>query len=137
MHFVTNIAPSDLVGIRAIAESDQFAVYACGLSTYLVVQRHAGTAWTGLLLSGDALFRMNGLLGEATRDLYRELAAQLSPVNQRGTAYESRVIDAATFGEQRDTAAERRELYQDDLTEERQISPVLRDIVAATLVLDP
>ena len=32
---------------------------------------------------------------------------------------------------------ERRDLYQDDLTEERQPSPAERDDVAATEVLDP
>jgi hypothetical protein len=32
---------------------------------------------------------------------------------------------------------ERRDLYQDDLTEERQITPAQRDNVARTEVLDP
>ena len=32
---------------------------------------------------------------------------------------------------------ERRDLYQDDLTEERQITPAQRDDVASTQVLDP
>jgi hypothetical protein len=32
---------------------------------------------------------------------------------------------------------ERRDLYEDDLTEERQISPAQRDNVARTEVLDP
>ena len=32
---------------------------------------------------------------------------------------------------------ERRDLYQDDLTEERQPSPAARDAVAATETLDP
>ncbi|HYZ17192.1 MAG TPA: hypothetical protein VE591_12350 [Candidatus Acidoferrum sp.] len=32
---------------------------------------------------------------------------------------------------------ERRDLYQDDLTEERQPTPAQRDAVAATEVLDP
>jgi hypothetical protein len=32
---------------------------------------------------------------------------------------------------------ERRDLYQDDLTEERQVSPATRDDVARTEALDP
>lgn len=32
---------------------------------------------------------------------------------------------------------ERRDLYQDDLTEERQVSPATRDDVAGTEALDP
>jgi hypothetical protein len=136
MQFVTDIAPADLVGIRLIGESDQFAIYACGESTYLLVQRHGGIAWTGLLLSGDGLFRMSRLLGDAARDLYRDVASRLSP-NQQAPAYEAGEIDPAAYTEARDSAAESPELYQDDLTEERQVSPVLRDIVASTLVLDP
>ncbi|GAC1580432.1 MAG: hypothetical protein NVS3B7_14980 [Candidatus Elarobacter sp.] len=137
MEFVTDIVPADLVGIRLIAESDQFAVYATGESTYLLVQRHSGTAWTGLLMSGDGVFRMSAMLGEATRDLYRDLATRLSPANKHEAPFEPGAIDAGAYHQKRDTATERRELYQDDLTEERQISPVLRDIVASTIVLDP
>jgi hypothetical protein len=32
-----------------------------------------------LRLSGDGLFRVSSLLGEATRHLYREVASRLSP----------------------------------------------------------
>ena len=79
MDFVNGIAEADLAGKRLIAESSQFAVYATGGDTYLLVQRHAGTAWTGLRMSGDGVFRISGLLNDATRDLYREVAGQLSP----------------------------------------------------------
>ncbi|MDQ2993161.1 MAG: hypothetical protein M3R30_10145 [Candidatus Eremiobacteraeota bacterium] len=137
MEFVTNIAPTDMVGIRLIAESNQFAIYATGDATYLLVHRHAGMPWTGLLLSGDGLFRITGLLVEATRDLYRDVAACLSPANREQPPFESVAIDAAVFNEPPDSAAERKDLYQDDLTEERQISPVLREVLASNLVLDP
>jgi hypothetical protein len=79
MDFVTGIAERDLAGKRLIAESSQFAVYATGGDTYLLVQRHAGMPWTGLRMSGDGVFRISGLLNDATRDLYREVAGQLSP----------------------------------------------------------
>ena len=98
------------------------------------------TCWfnaRGIIGFGDALFRVSGLLGEATRDLYRDMATRLSPINRPEPGYESRVLDAAVYDEKPDTATERRDLYADDLTEERQISPVKRDIVASTLVLDP
>jgi hypothetical protein len=135
MDFVSTISPSDLIGIKLIAESNQFAIYATGLETYLLVQRHENIPWTGVLISGDGLFRISGLLGAATRDLYRELAANQSPMNREPAPFASRPSTSAPAQQRR--ATERRDLYQDDLTEERQISPVLRDIVAATLVLDP
>lgn len=137
MEFVTAIAPTDMVGIRLIAESNQFAIYSTGDATYLLVHRHAGIPWTGLLLSGDGLFRITGLLVEATRDLYRDVAACLSPANQGELPFESVAIDAAVFNEPPDTAAERNDLYQDDLMEERQISPALRDVLASNLIFDP
>ena len=137
MDLITDIYEADLVGIKLVAESNQFAIYATGAETYLLVQRHAGMPWTGVRFSGDALFRVSGLLGEAARDSYREMAARLSPVNRPGPVYEARVPDPAQHHEKVDTATERRDLYEDDLTEERQISPVQRDKLAATLVLDP
>lgn len=137
MDLITDISEADLVGIKLIAESNQFAIYATGAETYLLVQRHAGMLWTGVRFSGDALFRVSGLLAEATRDSYREMASRLSPINRPGPVYESRVLDPAVHAEMPDAATERRDLYADDLTQERQISPVQRDKVAATLVLDP
>lgn len=135
MDFVHAIAPTDLVGIKLIAESNQFAIYATGLETYLLVQRHESMPWTGILFSGDGLFRISGLLGEATRDLYHDVAGRLSPANR-----EEPVFAAASTASPRTNGVvgtESRDLYHDDLTDERAISPVLRDIVAATLVLDP
>lgn len=123
------------MGIKLVAESSQFAIYATGLERYLLVQRHDSLPWTGILLSGDGLFRISGLLGEATRDLYREVAGKLSPTNRKQAPFESRPITSAIARPA--SATERRDLYEDDLTEERQISPVLRDGIAATLALDP
>ena len=138
MDFITNIAPSDLTGIKPIAESNQFAIYACGTDTYLLVQRHSGMPWTGLQLSGDGVFRITGLLTEAARDLYREVAGQLSPSRRREQpCFETRHTDTTIPYDECDKATERRDLYQDDLTEERQVSPVVREEIAATLRLDP
>ncbi len=79
MEFVTDVAPGDLVGVRLLAESKSFAIYATGLERYLIVQRHATMPWTGIMLSGDAIFRFSELLGAAGRDLYHEVAGALSP----------------------------------------------------------
>jgi hypothetical protein len=135
MDFVSSISSEDLVGIKLIAESNQFAIYATGLERYLLVQRHEAMPWTGILFSGDALFRISGLLGEATRDLYHDVAGQLSPSNRAAPAFAA--APAAPPTAKADPATERRSLYQDDLTDEREISPVQRDIVAGTLALDP
>jgi hypothetical protein len=137
MEFVTTIAPADLVGIKLVAESNQFAVYATSCDTYLLVQRHAGMPWTGMLLSGDGLFRVSCLMSEATRDLYRQVAAQLSPANRPSQTYEPAGHVSTNHRVIRGEATERRDLYADDLTEERMISPLARDEIAATLHLDP
>lgn len=81
MDFVNEISPADVAGLKLIAESNQFAVYATGGDMYLLLQRHASRPWTGLHLSGDGLFRVSGLLVDATRDLYRNVAGRLSPAN--------------------------------------------------------
>lgn len=83
MEFVERVDPASLSGLRAIAESDQFCVYPVGGDTYLIVQRHEGTPWTALRISGDALFRVGSLIVDAMRHLYRDLAADLSPSNKR------------------------------------------------------
>lgn len=85
MDFIERVEPSDIVGKTPISESDQFAIYAIGDGTYLLVQRHAGTPWTALRLSGDGVFRVGSLITEAMRHLYRDLASQLSP-NYQETA---------------------------------------------------
>jgi len=136
MEFVSEIAPGDLVGIRLLAESNQFAVYATGLERYLIVQRHATLPWTGLLLSGDAIFRLSELLGAAGRDLYHEVAGQLSPVNrERSVVFEEVASIYVDSGARRGN--ERLELFQDDLTEERGITPAQREELVATLAVDP
>lgn len=135
MEFVSEISQRDLVGIRLLAESNQFAIYATGLERYLIVQRHATLPWTGLMLSGDAIFRFSELLGAAGRDLYHDVAAQLSPSKHEHILFEE---VAAVYVEGRARRGiERRELFQDDLTQERQISPAARDDLMATLEVDP
>jgi hypothetical protein len=84
MHFNERIDQSTVEGLEPIAESDQFAIYALGNQTYLLVQRHSGTSWTALRVSGDGLFRISALLNDAMRHLYRELASRLSPANVTG-----------------------------------------------------
>ena len=79
MNFIERIDPSAVEGLELVAESNQFAIYAVGGQTYLLVQRHEGIPWMALRLSGDGLFRISALLNDAMRDLYRELASQLSP----------------------------------------------------------
>ena len=79
MNFIEKIDPGTLEGAEPIAESDQFAIYAQGADTYVLVQRHQGTPWTGVRLSGDGVFRVSSLLIEAMRHLYRNVASNLSP----------------------------------------------------------
>jgi hypothetical protein len=79
MDYIESIDKASLEHLQPIAESDLFAIYAAGDQTYLLVQRHQGTPWMALRLSGDGLFRVSSLLGEATRHLYREVASRLSP----------------------------------------------------------
>ena len=63
MDVMTEIDVARLAGLTPIAESDQFAIYAVGGDTYLLVQRHAGTPWRGVRFSGDGVFRVGGLDG--------------------------------------------------------------------------
>ena len=79
MDFISQLEPSTVDGHALIAESDQFAIYSMGDQTYLLVQRHSGTPWVGLRFSGDGIFRVGGLIVDAMRHLYRDVAAQLSP----------------------------------------------------------
>lgn len=83
MEFIAQLDPAKLAAKTAIAESDQFAVYAEGDDTYILVQRHGGTPWTGVRLSGDGVFRVGSLLVTAMRHLYRDVASDLSPVNAK------------------------------------------------------
>jgi hypothetical protein len=88
LDFVSQIDPSELAAKEIVAESDQFAVYAVGNDTYMIVQRHGGSPWTGVRLSGDGIFRVGGLIVDAMRHLYREVARDLSPdrrgISERG-----------------------------------------------------
>jgi hypothetical protein len=79
MDFIERIDHSSVEGLEQIAESNQFAIYALGGQTYLLVQRHEGTPWAALRLSGDGLFRISALLNDTMRHLYRDIASQLSP----------------------------------------------------------
>ena len=67
MNFIDEIGLAELEGMEPVAESDQFAIYAAGADTYLLVQRHNGTPWTALRLSGDGIFRVGSLLIDAMR----------------------------------------------------------------------
>lgn len=79
MHFTELVDQSALEDMELIAESDLFAIYAVGSQTYLLVQRHQGTPWMALRISGDGLFRISALLNDAMRHLYRNVASRLSP----------------------------------------------------------
>ena len=79
MHFNAQIDESNFEELEQIAESDQFVIYAAGNQTYVLVQRHQGTPWMALRISGDGLFRISALLNDAMRHLYREVASRLSP----------------------------------------------------------
>jgi len=79
MNFIDQIDPSTLQGKAPIAESDQFAMYAVGADTYLLVQRHQSRPWSGVQFSGDGVFRVGSLLVDAMRHLYRDVASNLSP----------------------------------------------------------
>lgn len=82
MELFSDISEAGLAGAKLLAESNQFAIYATGDETYVLVQRHAGMPWSGVGFSGDAVFRLSSLLAEASRDAYREMASRLSPVNR-------------------------------------------------------
>jgi len=77
----TNVDKASLATSQLISESDQLALYALGEQTYLLVQRHEGTQWTGLRLSGDGVFRVTALLADASRHMYKDVASRLSPRN--------------------------------------------------------
>jgi hypothetical protein len=80
MNLIERFDASALEGAEPIAESDQFAIFAVGDDTYVLVQRHQGTPWTAVQFSGDGVFRVSSLLIEAMRHLYRNVASNLSPI---------------------------------------------------------
>ena len=75
MEVLTSVNREQLAAEQCLAESGEFAIYARERDTYLLVQRHAGTAWSGISISGDAVFRIGGLLVDAMRHLYRDVAS--------------------------------------------------------------
>jgi hypothetical protein len=83
MDFIEHFDPATVASLTPVAESDQFAIYAQADDTYLLVQRHGGTPWTAVRLSGDGVFRVGALLVDAMRHLYRDMASDLSPVQRR------------------------------------------------------
>lgn len=83
MDFLDHVDRAAIDGREPIAESDQFAIYAIGSDTYLLVQRHGSTPWTALRLSGDGVFRVGTLMIDAMRHLYRDVASNLSPNARR------------------------------------------------------
>jgi hypothetical protein len=91
MYFNERIDQSTVEGLELVAELDLFAIYALGSQTYLLVQRHQGTPWMALRVSGDGLFRISALLNDAMRHLYRSLASRLSPnyVDEEGGTSQS------------------------------------------------
>jgi len=66
-----------------VAESSEFAIFDVGSDTYALVHRHEAVAWQGVMISGDGLFRIAELLGQATRALYRDVAGELSKQRSR------------------------------------------------------
>ena len=62
---------------KCIAESGEFALYSRGRDTYLLVQRHEGTPWSGISVSGDGVFRIGALFVNAMRHLYRDVASEI------------------------------------------------------------
>ena len=83
MKLWSDIEQDLLAGSKCLAESDEFAVYALDNDTYALVLRHRGMPWQGVTLSGDGVFRAAELLSKASRSLYRDVAARLSPENRR------------------------------------------------------
>jgi hypothetical protein len=66
-----------------VAESSEFAIFDVGSDTYALVHRHEAVSWQGVMISGDGLFRIADLLGQATRALYRNVAGELSKQRNR------------------------------------------------------
>lgn len=90
LKLIDTLDQSNLAKKTPVAESDQFAIFAIGEDTYMLVQRHASTPWEGVTFSGDALFRVGSLMVEAMRDVYRDVASNLSPNHRSGKANEVR-----------------------------------------------
>jgi len=83
MKLEQSLDPKTLESARLVAESSEFAIYDVGSDSYTLVHRHEGVDWQGITLSGDGLFRVAELVAQATRCLYRDVAADLSRRNHR------------------------------------------------------
>jgi hypothetical protein len=77
MELHTTIDRTELEASQCIAESGEFALYSRGHDSYLLVQRHGGTPWSAISVSGDGVFRIGGLFVDAMRHLYRDVAADV------------------------------------------------------------
>ena len=86
MELFKSLEPSSLAGATCLAESGEFALYARDRDSYLLVQKHQGTPWEGISISGDGVFRIGGLLVEAMRHLYRDVAADVHLIRQEKRA---------------------------------------------------
>jgi len=82
MELFKSLDPASLAGATCLAESGEFALYARTGDSYLLVQRHQGTPWEGISISGDGVFRIAGLLVEAMRHLYRDVASDVHQTRQ-------------------------------------------------------
>jgi hypothetical protein len=78
MKLIAAIDEADLENARLIAESNEFAVFDIGNDTYALVHRHESVEWQAIAISGDGIFRVSELLVRASRELYRDVAADFS-----------------------------------------------------------
>jgi hypothetical protein len=75
MQLHTTVDKADLEDAQCIAESGEFALYSRDRDSYLLVQRHEGTPWAAISVSGDGVFRIGSLFVGAMRHLYRNVAS--------------------------------------------------------------
>ncbi len=78
MKLVQTVDAAALERATLVAESNEFAIYDMGSDTYALVHRHRAVEWQAITFSGDGFFRVLELLSHATRDLYRNVAGELS-----------------------------------------------------------
>ena len=82
MELHTTVDRAALGEAPCVAESGEFALYALGRDSYMLVQRHEGTPWSGVTVSGDGVFRIGSLFVNAMRHLYRDVALDVSTQRQ-------------------------------------------------------
>jgi hypothetical protein len=82
MELFKTLDPASLAGTTCLAESGEFALYARDRDSYLLVQKHQGTPWEGISVSGDGVFRIGSLLVDAMRHLYRDVASDVRVVRR-------------------------------------------------------